>query len=146
MSKLITKNDLKAIFDAILPMGEHRTLLWTNPSPSASFTAQDVTISGAWDTYDYIEVMYKNNSADDNDTGFKIFDKTPCHSGTCVSIVQWASGSSRWEILHRSRWWSSDHTAIHFDSSYWNSLPPATGASGQADGNLIPYKVWGIKE
>lgn len=137
--------DLKALLAKMLSKGEYKTLLWTNPNPNSSFTAKNVTITGAWNKYDYIEVMYKNNSADDNDMGFKIFDKTPCHSGTCASMVQWASSSSRWEIIHRARWWSSDHTAIYFDSSYWNTLPPASGASGQADGNLVPYKIYGIK-
>ena len=142
-SNTITKTDLANILNEVLPIGEHRTLLWTNPSPDVAFTAQDVTVSGAWDTYDYIEVEYKDNNAYDSDTGGKIIERTPCHATTTASFVNWVSSSSRWEIWHRARWWNSAHTAIHFDSGYWNALSTASG-TGQSDNNLVPYKIYGI--
>jgi hypothetical protein len=139
MSKLITKNDLKAIFDEVLPL-ERRVLLWTNPNPNASFTAQDVSISSAYNNYDFIEVEYKIGASEDTVTGEKVMDRVPCKNWTrAITIVQ---GSNVWVIIHRARWWTND--GLHFDSAYWNTLN-SSASNGQDDSNMIPYKIYGIK-
>ena len=125
------------------PKGETRTLLWTNPSPNNSFAAQDVTsgMSGAYNTYDFIEVEYKAINTEDSDYGAKIIERTTCHSGTVASIVSY---NNAWYLRHRARWWNSNATGIHFDSGFYNNLvTPST--NGQNDAILIPYHIWGIK-
>ena len=66
---------------------EARTLLWTNPNPNASFTSQNVSLPNVYNVYDYIEVEYKANSSQNTDTGYKIIERTPCHSGTTASLI-----------------------------------------------------------
>ena len=143
-SEAITRTDLKAILDEVLPI-ERRTLLWTNPSPTASFTAQDVSLGGAYYNYDYLEVEYLLDNSANTDTGMKVLEKTPCHAQTNALAVKWVSDSNgdRWELYHRSRWWVTG--GIHFDNCYYNILN-STAATGAWNGNLIPYKIYGIKE
>lgn len=145
-SNTITEYDLERVLNEVLPIAEtsySRKRLWTNPSPSASFTAQDVTntdIASAYNTYDFIEVEYKATATQDNDTGMKYVDKTPCHAQTVASMVMW---TTQWELFHRARWWNTAHTAMHFDSCYINVLGAST--TGNYDTNMIPYKIYGIK-
>ena len=63
-SEAITRNDLTAILNEVLPptASEYRKLLWTNPNPSSSFAAQ--TVSTDLSDYDEVEVICKPYSAD----------------------------------------------------------------------------------
>lgn len=135
----ITRNDLRSVLDDVLPT---RTLLWTNPNPSASsFGPQNISLSGAWDTYDYIETLYLASYTANIDVGQQVMERTPCHAETTVSYVTYSN--NRWEIWHRGRWWNAAHTAIHFADAYYDAI----GASGSGvwNGNMIPYKIYGIK-
>lgn len=135
----ITRNDLRSVLDDVLPT---RTLLWTNPNPSASsFGPQNISLSGAWDTYDYIEILYLASYTANIDVGQQVMERTPCHAETTVSYVTYSN--NRWEIWHRGRWWNAAHTAIHFADAYYDAI----GASGSGvwNGNMIPYKIYGIK-
>ena len=42
------------------------TVLWTNPSPTSSFSPQIITLNDNWDNYDYIEVDFKAFNTYDN--------------------------------------------------------------------------------
>ena len=55
-SEAITRNDLTAILNGVLPPtpSEYRKLLWTNPSPTSSFAAQTVTLDLS--SYDDVEI------------------------------------------------------------------------------------------
>lgn len=55
-SEAITRNDLKAILNEVLPPtpSEYRKLLWENPSPTAAFAAQ--TISLDLSDYDVVQI------------------------------------------------------------------------------------------
>ena len=143
-SESITKQDLTNILNGILPCGgESRTLLWTNPSPSSGFSAQDVTngMSGAYSIYDYIEIVYLSRNDESADYGAQVLERTPCHAQTVASIVAYSNG---WFLRHRARWWNSSATGIHFDSGFYTSLD--NNSSGQNDNVLIPYHIWGIKQ
>lgn len=62
-SEAITRNDLTAILNEVLPPtpSEYRKLLWTNPSPTSSFAAQ--TISLDLSDYDEVEIYYRRSTA-----------------------------------------------------------------------------------
>lgn len=55
-SEAITKNDLKAILNEVLPPtpSEYKKLLWQNPNPTAAFAAQ--TISLDLSDYDVVQI------------------------------------------------------------------------------------------
>lgn len=115
-------------------------VLWTNPNPNESFAARDVNLTGAYDSYAYIEVEYKASTSQATDLGMKLLDKTPCHAQSVASMVMY-SDSGYWELYHRARWWNPAHTAMHFDTAYYNVL--SNNATGSWDGNMIPYKIYG---
>ena len=121
---------------------EARTLLWTNPNPNASFTSQNVSLPNVYNVYDYIEVEYKANSSQNTDTGYKIIERTPCHSGTTASLIMWSN--STWVLLHRARRWVPGDK-MQFDGAFWNSVISAS-SNGQDDSNMIPYRIYGIRK
>jgi hypothetical protein len=47
-------------------VGLQPTVLWTNPSPSASFAAQTITLSDALSGYTYYELIYKSTASSNN--------------------------------------------------------------------------------
>lgn len=55
-SEAITRNDLTAILNEVLPPtpSEYRKLLWTNPSPTSAFAAQTVSLDLS--DYDAVEI------------------------------------------------------------------------------------------
>lgn len=133
----ITRNDLRSVLDDVLPT---RTLLWTNPSPNASFAARDVSLPNVYNNYDFLEVEYKIGASEDTATGEKVMDRVPCKNWTRAMTLVYGSGV--WVIIHRARWWTAN--GLHFDSAYWNTLD-SYASSGQDDSNMIPYKIYGIK-
>lgn len=62
-SEAITRNDLKAVLDEVLPTepSEYKKLLWTNPSPTSSFSAQTLNVPVS--DYDEIAIEYSDNTA-----------------------------------------------------------------------------------
>ena len=44
--------------------GMTETVIWTNPSPSSSFSEQDIALSNDYNNYDLIKIYYKISSAD----------------------------------------------------------------------------------
>lgn len=132
----ITRNDLRGVLDDVLPT---RTLLWTNPNPSAVFTAQTMSLSGAYYVYDFLEIEYLATQSQDVVTGTKKIERFPCKSSSVVSMVMYTTG---WVLLHRATWWETN--GFHFDHAYYNSLLTPS-SNGQGNDNLIPYKIYGIK-
>lgn len=59
-SEAITRNDLTAILNEVLPptASEYRKLLWTNPNPSSTFGAQTISIDLS--DYDEVEVLCRS--------------------------------------------------------------------------------------
>lgn len=119
---------------------ESRTLLWTNPSPTSDFTAGAVSLPNVYGQYSNLEILYKASKTEDNSNGSAIMEKLSCNMATSVSYTAW---NNAWYLRHRARWWANE--GMYFDSAYYNNLGDPT-ASGQNDANLIPYKIWGIKD
>lgn len=138
-------SDVVETFETIIGTkkgAEVMELLWTNPSPTASFAAQDVTMpNGTYNNYDFIEVVSLSSSAYDNPTtGTLVIDKTPCKASSVATIIAY---NNDWWIRHRARWWDGT-TKIHFDTAYYNSLTTPS-SSGANDANCVPYKIYGVK-
>jgi len=119
------------------------TLLWTNPTPTSSFSSQDVALpDGTYSAYDFIEVVYVSSvAADDPVIGQVVMDKTPCKS---MSVAISIAYNNDWYIRHRARWWNGTGTKIHFDTAFYNSMTN-TSAQGTNDATCVPYKIYGIK-
>ena len=61
-SEAITRNDLTAILNEVLPPqpSEYKKLLWTNPSPTSNFPTQALLNGQDLTVYDAIEVIGVN--------------------------------------------------------------------------------------
>lgn len=131
--------DMKKLLTKIAQGVEVRKCLWTNPSPTSNFTAQDVPLPNVYDVYDFLEVEYLYAKTESIDTGFKVMDRTPTHAQSTVSCIVY---NTSWFCRHRARWWTVN--GLHFDSSYYNDMVTSSN-TGQSDANLIPYKIYGIR-
>ena len=125
ISETITKNDLTAILNEVLPPtpSEYRKLLWTNPSPSSAFGTQTISVDA--DEYDSIEVEYNGTSAPlimsvRNSTYYVM---TPAYGGT---------PSYRAAKLPTTN-------GVYFDECHKNS-----GATIE-NSYLVPLHIYGIK-
>lgn len=124
-SEAITRNDLTAILNEVLPPtpSEYRKLLWTNQSPTSSFTAQTVSLDLS--DYDAVEIYAKRLISVDG------FIETRVSVGT-VGAICGIYGSNG---LYRSATVST--TGIVFASCY---------TDGVANNDyLAPVYIYGIK-
>lgn len=132
VSETITKNDLTAILNEVLPVkpSEYKTLLWTNPNPSSTFGSQTVVSNCNLTQYDEIEVYYAAN------TGYP--DNT--HSiKQPVGTNSYIFGSSN-SLTARNL--NITTTSITFGSA----TRYAYAGDGSADNaQLIPQKIYGIR-
>lgn len=130
-NKAITKNDLAAVLNEVLPPtpSEYKKLLWTNPSPTSSFAAQ--TISLDLSDYDAIEIIIRSDTANtytlapivtEVGKGGIAFNSTAYNSGRQFTTT--TSGIT--------------FTAATYYSSYGNWSTTSTNA-------LIPVYIYGIK-
>ena len=131
-SEAITRNDLTAILNEVLPPtpSEYRKLLWTNPSPSSNFSAQTVSLDLS--DYDEIELFYAG---------------TTDYANTAIDYIKVAIGKGG--LLNMSAneiWWryvTASSTGVTFDTGY---RTPTYGANSTADNKfIIPLKFYGIK-
>lgn len=100
------------------------TVLWTNPSPSANFSAQSVTLSDDYSKYEYIGV-YSKASPTDTRVYFNLYkkedvDKTTATAGSTAygglgSVIQ--SGNYK-QSYFRSFYKTSDTTFYFNDGVY----------------------------
>ena len=88
-SEAITRNDLTAILNEVLPPtpSEYRTLLWTNPSPNANFAAQTVSLDLS--DYDDVEIEFKTYSTQ----ATYLTSKGTIGNGKAIMYGQTGSGS-----------------------------------------------------
>lgn len=114
--------------------GSNRTLLWTNHSPSSSFSAGGRTVKNMAD-YDEIEIIFFS------DTTQQLSLKTTFNKGTWTCLFRVSGGSSTGpRNIYRFVQYTND-TTITFESC-WNAV---NNTEYQADGELIPYKIYGVK-
>lgn len=126
-SETITRNDLTAILNEVLPPtpSEYKKLLWTNPSPTSSFSAQ--TISLDLSNYDEVEIEAKQLA-----------------SGTIVQLCRVGIGKQT-KCLFRdgnannfyTRTFVVSASSIQFGDAYYNSTVTNT--------DCVPIAIYGIK-
>lgn len=135
-SEAITRNDLTAILNEVLPPtpSEYRKLLWTNPSPTADFAAQ--TISLDLSDYDEIEIEARHTPSLNAYCKVKVGDDgymyAPELSGTGTGYVQ-----------NVARKFTVSSSGIVFGGGYYTygSNSSATASNSK----LVPIRIYGIK-
>ena len=132
------KQTLKAItskfsaLNTLLNDVPHYTLLWTNPNPTSSFSAQ--TISLDLSKYDAVEVVFKRYTSQAIYSTQTLLEKG----------IKFALGTTTDETF-RYRTCSFSNSGVTFDTpqympSYGSWNPTATNNNCE-----IPYKIYGIK-
>lgn len=113
-------------------------VLWTNPSPSESFSAQNVTLSDAISNYDYIKIVFKRgyNVDDVSSTLMPVSDykNTANESGKFSGYI-----GSRVSYTQYRRYYYVDDTTLAFFTN-------VNGQGTNYDSYSIPLYVIGIKE
>lgn len=100
-------------------------LLWTNPSPTASFVAQ--TVQASLTSYDLILVIARSNST------YQYENSTIAIKGR-QSLLSAVWGDSGRTI---SRGFNSSNTGVTFEAGYTSSVTN--------NAYMIPYQIYGIK-
>ncbi len=115
---------------AYLMQVERKKLLWTNPSPTASFAPQ--TISLDLSKYDEIEIFYAGSASVANrwTTSVRIVKEKGTVLSAGANLLYW-------------RYVTPSNTGINFETGY---ATQTYGANANVDNSLIiPYKIYGIK-
>lgn len=134
-SSYVTKEDLKNVLNEVLPPtpSEYKKLLWTNPNPTANFSAQTVSIDLS--DYDEVEVV-------------TIVSRTSGKMGIChlyfTSPVSQSLAFLGDDATKHARDLSINTSGITFQNGYYQYM--TSGQSKTTDsGQAIPYKIYGIK-
>ena len=111
----------------------HYTLLWTNPNPTSSFSAQ--TISLDLSKYDAVEVVAKGWHADP----YVIFFGARVGEGAEIMTY----GGIDYAVELNTRKFTLSSTGVAFQSGYKTALNSTTGSVSNS--HCIPTKIYGIK-
>ena len=125
------KNTLKAITNMLNDV-PHYTLLWTNPNPTSSFSAQ--TISLDLSKYDMVEVVFKQYASN------PFFSTSKTEVGKSGKLFSYGYEDVR-EMDGRS--YKVSTTGVSFQVGYSAMISASSGTA--ADGQCVPYKIYGIK-
>lgn len=138
-SEAITRNDLKAILNEVLPPtpSEYRKLLWENPSPTAAFAAQ--TISLDLSDYDEVEIEYID-FVQHQDIMAQI--KVTIGSHGSMHIMIGNSGYSSGVPFVANRRFLVNLTGIDFEGA--SGIPTNNSLTSRND-TCIPLRIYGIK-
>lgn len=107
-----------------------RTLLWTNPNPTASFSAQSISVPCS--DYDFIEILVTGISAN---TQFNIFRATT--DGTNNWMLFQNNDNQGATNVNGFRIYGVHSTYVQFLDAYFNNA--------MNNNYLVPQRVWGIK-
>ena len=132
------KETLTNILSYLLKV-ERRTLLWTNPNPTASFAAQTITIPDI-SQYNYLEIDTNGGSAV---SGFTC--RYPV-AELLAGNIHWATfigqGATGLPSVNGRPFKCVSSTQIQFDNgAYWNT----SGAQGGLPNVGKPLRIYGIK-
>ena len=108
----------------------HYTLLWTNPNPTNSFSAQAISLDLS--KYDMVEIEHSYISG--GITG-GCLTRAPINSAT--TYMNGANNHPAGTNLGAYRAFRATSTRIAFDTCYFNNET--------ADRYFVPYKIYGIK-
>lgn len=128
-----------------LPQGEAAVTLWTNPSPSAAFAAQTITLSAAANTYRKLRIIYKRtNSNTENLSLWADYDL-----GSVASEYAAASDAMRFVISMKGTSYYYARYGEFTDSTYtkinWSTAYRLNSTSGHNTNYCIPIYVQGIR-
>ena len=132
------KNTLKAItskfsaLNTLLNDVPHYTLLWTNPNPTSSFSAQ--TISLDLSKYDAVEVVARQFRSDP----YCFSSKTEV--GKSGKLFCYGYDDAR-ELDARN--YSVSTTGVSFETGYYAVISASSGSTSAS--HNVPYKIYGIK-
>lgn len=131
-SEAITRNDLSAILNEVLPPtpSEYKKLLWSNPSPTSAFSAQTVSLDLS--NYDDVEVEFMCWNTEQQEMA-------------SVMVAIGASGRMVSPLaVCAFRKFSVTSTSVAFENAqaYPNYGNWALGTQNNA---CIPYRIYGIK-
>lgn len=130
-SEAITQNDLREILSRTVGSipSEYRKLLWTNPSPTSSFSAQTVALDLS--SYDDVEIEMVGDTTNANTTqNFKL----------TVGV------GSLLDISANNIWWryvTPRTTGVEFGAGY-KTTTYGSGAT-LTNTQMVPLKIYGIK-
>ncbi len=130
-SEAITQNDLREILSRTVGSvpSEYRKLLWTNPSPTSSFSAQTVALDLS--SYDDVEIEMVGDTTNANTTqNFKLR----------VGI------GGLLDISANNIWWryvTPSGTGVEFGAGY-KTTTYGSGAT-LTNTQMVPLKIYGIK-
>ena len=132
------KNTLKAIsskfsaLNTLLNDVPHYTLLWTNPNPTSSFSAQ--TISLDLSKYDMVEVVARQYMSD------PYYFSSKTEVGKSGKLFCYGYDDAR-ELDARK--YSVSTTGVSFETGYYTPISASSGSTSAI--HNIPYKIYGIK-
>lgn len=143
-SETITRNDLTAILNEVLPPtpSEYKKLLWTNPSPTSDFGAQTLTLDLSG--YDEVEVYagFINSSATTNMCGYFRAKVGGAGLIQLVNLDTANTSNASTFINIVSRQFQVSTTGITFTSG---QMTYAGGAYANWGGRAVPFQIYGIK-
>ena len=115
------------------------TSLWTNQSPTNSFSTQTVTLSQGMSNYKYLKIVHRISAgnATENTTIYPVDDLKRTGNGTYVPLDGLLSKADA--TYSRSLYYVSD-TSITFSTSYKVSNATAN------DNTNIPLEILGLNE
>ena len=140
-SEAITRNDLTAILNEVLPPtpSEYRKLLWSNPSPTSSFSAQTITVPD-FSGFDDLEIETRGGSAMTGNT-FK-YPIEEFKSGNVHWLSYIGQGATGLPSINGRPFNYVSDTQIHFElGAYWNTSGYQSGQAGSG----VPMKIYGVK-
>lgn len=135
------KLDLKELLAKITGQTEFKTLLWTNPSPGSSFSAQTILSAADIQGYDAFEIEVKNYYTGNIRNICKINNVDP---GWLWCFDTSALGTATGYRAITNRRVTLDANGLSVSTGY-NKTSNSNAAGSTGTTLCIPLKVYGIK-
>lgn len=118
------------------------TVLWTNPSPTTSFTLQTITLSENFTNYDYVRIYLKGSRTDNTECMIEVPSDKLKAAVTSVAYrpniyIGGYDGNGTYQYVRRISYITDSSLSIN--SSY------RINAAATNDNLFIPIKITGIK-
>lgn len=114
-------------------------LLWTNPSPSANFAAQDITISGL-SAYKAVMVVFRRGTGNESE----VSEITLMGRETIKNYVYNLNTNSAYLLQREYSVNVNGDNKISFGNAYQRIITSSSAASVSTQ-VVIPVRVYGIK-
>lgn len=119
------------------------TLLWSNPSPTSSFAAQNVTLSQSMNNFDYIKVTFRASTsvADEGCNIYPIEYVKSSIQGTAYAHALVGGGSSNKSNFYTRKMLYVSNTQLNINGS----VTISSNNAGSNNGVVIPLEIYGLK-